>query len=80
MPLTFASKEEYLAKLEEMLEKEAEIDRLSVETIAEKDVEFVFEERLEIYSRLRLRVPKTHQQHIRENTNLRVVIDVVHDP
>ncbi len=60
MPLTFDSKQEYLLKLQEMLEKESLIDRLNVEIIAEKDVQFKFEERLEIYCRMRLRVPKTH--------------------
>jgi len=29
---------------------------------------------------MRLRIPKTHQQHIRENTLLRVIIPVVRDP
>jgi len=44
-----------------MLDKEAEIERLSIETVAEEDVEFQFEEQLEIYCKMRLRVPKTHQ-------------------
>ena len=76
MPILFKSKVEYLAKLEEMIEKEAEAERLSAETIAEADIEYEFVERLEIYSLLRMRVPKTNQQHLRENTMLRVVIPI----
>ena len=61
MPLTFSSKKVYLEKLEELLDGEAEIERLSTETVAEEGVEFQFEEQLEIYCKMRLRVPKTHQ-------------------
>lgn len=61
MPLQFASKHDYICKLKELLIIESEVERLSIEMIAEKNIEYVFEERLEIYSRLRLRVPKTIQ-------------------
>ena len=37
---------------------------------------FEFEEVLEIYCRMRMRVPKTNQQHIREQTILSVVIPI----
>ena len=60
MPLRFEDKHDYLEKLVELLEKESLIERLNVETIAETNVEFEFEEVLEIYCRMRLRVPKTH--------------------
>jgi len=60
MPLTFETKEFYLFKLEEFLEKESEIERLNLETIAESNVAYEFEERLQIYCKMRLRVPKTH--------------------
>ena len=62
MPLSFASKEHYLAKLTELLFVEAECERLNTEMIAEKDIPFRFKERLEIYSALWLEVPKTIQQ------------------
>lgn len=80
MPLTFGSKQQYLEKLQEMIEKEAVIERLAVETVAEADIEFEFEEILEIYCRMRLRIPKTHQKHLRENTMLRVVIPILGHP
>lgn len=62
VPLAFQSKDDYLCKLKELLVIERQVERLTTEMIAEKDVEFSFDERLEIYSRLRLRVPKTIQQ------------------
>lgn len=80
MPLKFDTKEFYLFKLEEFLDKEAQIERLGLETIAETNVAFEFEERLKIYCKMRLRVPKTHQQHLREHGLLRVVIPVLNDP
>ena len=80
MPTIFDSKQEYLDKLEEMLEKEAVIARLNVETIAEAGVEFQIDEILDIYCKMTLRVPKTHQQHFREYAMLRVVIPIVQDP
>ena len=43
--------------------------------IAEKNIPFKFEERLEIYSRLLLRVPKTIQQQIKDHVILSVVIN-----
>lgn len=60
MPVIFSCKEDYLAKLEELLDKEAEAERLSAETIGEGDIEFEFLERLEIYCTIRMRVPKTN--------------------
>lgn len=40
MPLTFETKDDYLNKLEECLDKEAEAERLSAETIGESGIEF----------------------------------------
>jgi len=80
MPLKFDTKEFYLFKLQEFLDKEAEIERLSLETIAEANVAFEFEERLKIYCKMKLRVPKTHQQQLREHALLKVVIPVLNDP
>ncbi len=59
MPIHFASKPDYLNKLTELVAVEAECERLKTESIAASHVPFAFEERLEIYSRLRLSVPKT---------------------
>lgn len=53
---------------------EAEVEKLNTEMIAEKNIYFEFEEQLEIYCRLRLEVPKTIQQQIREHVILSVVI------
>ena len=60
MPDTYDTKEEYVEKLKELIDAETEIDRLNTEVIAEKDVTFEFEETLEIYCRMKLRVPKTN--------------------
>ena len=60
MPLQFASKEDYVNKLLEILLTEAECERIKTESIAAKDISFVFEERLDIYSKLILKVPKVH--------------------
>ncbi len=54
MPIHFASKLDYVNKLIELVAVEAECERLKTESIAASNVPFVFEERLEIYSRLRL--------------------------
>ena len=60
MPTIFDDKRDYVEKLQELIETEAQINRLSIESIAEKDVEFTFEEILDIYCRMKLRVPKTN--------------------
>ena len=44
MPMQFENKREYIATLQELLETEAEIERLNTEVIAEKNVAFTFEE------------------------------------
>lgn len=80
MPLVFENKETYLAKLEELLDKEAQADSVELEMIGEAGVEFEFVERLAIYCKIKMHVPKTHQQHIRENTLLRITIPIVKDP
>ena len=74
MPLTFSNMKLYLDKLSELVLNEANYSRLETEIVAEKDVEFEFEERLDIYSKLRLRVSKQNQKHLRENALLRVMI------
>ena len=76
MPTIFDDKRDYVEKLQELIETEAQINRLSIESIAEKDVEFTFEEILDIYCRMKLRVPKTNQQFIREQAVLKVVIPI----
>ena len=63
-------------KLKEIIDAESKIDRLNTEVIAESNIEYEFEEILEIYCRMKLRVPKTNQQHIRENTMLSIVIPI----
>ena len=50
-----------MQKLTQLVRTEAEINKLMVESVAEKDVQFVFEEVLDIYCRRKLRVPKTNQ-------------------
>ena len=52
MPLQFASKSDYTAKLTELLLVEAECERLATESIADENVPFIFKERLEIYSKM----------------------------
>ena len=74
MPLQFASKIDYISKLIELLMVEAESERVRTESVAQKDIQFVFEQRLEIYSRLLLKIPKSVQQYIRKNVILSVVI------
>lgn len=75
MPLQFASKQDYVSKLTELLMVEAECERLKTEAVAASNISFVFEERLEIYSKLRLKIPKTIQQHIRQYVILSVAIE-----
>ena len=58
MPVHFASRDDYMKKLVELLAVEAECERLNTEMIAASNVSFSFLERLEIYSRLQLYVPK----------------------
>ena len=77
MPTSFSNKETYVQKLTELVKTEAQINKLMIESIAEKDVAFEFEEVLDIYCRLRLRVPKTNQQYINQQTILRVVIPLL---
>jgi hypothetical protein len=54
MPVHFASREDYIAKLIELVVVEAHCEKLNTEMIAAKNIPFLFEERLEIFSRLRL--------------------------
>ena len=61
MPLQFASKRDYVSKLTELLMVEAECERLKTESVAASDIAFEFEERLEIYSKLALKIPKALQ-------------------
>ena len=74
MPIHFASKTDYVSKLTELLRMEAESERLRIEMIAQRGISFTFVERLPIYSKLRLEIPKTIQQHIRNHVLLSVVI------
>ena len=76
IPIVFDSKQDYIRKLLELIETEAEIDRLNTEVVAEAGVSFVFKERLEIYCKIEMQVPKTNQQFIREHTILTVVIPI----
>ena len=54
MPVHFASKQDYIAKLIELLVVEAECEKLNTEMTAARNIPFHFEERLEIYSKLHL--------------------------
>ena len=64
IPTLFENKKTYIKMLYQILKAEEKVDRLNTEVIAEEKVDFVFEEILEIYCRIRMRVPKTIQQHI----------------
>ena len=64
IPPLFENKRTYMMVLYQILKAEEKVDRLNTEVIAEEKVDFVFEEILEIYCRIRMRVPKTIQQHI----------------
>ena len=74
IPLHFETKQDYISKLSEMLLVQAECDRLSVEMVAEKNVSYVFEEKLQIYSRMKLKIPKKLHEYIRQHTVMSVVI------
>ena len=74
MPLKFASKPEYVEKLKEFLMTEAECACLDTEMIAESNVYYEFVECREIFSLLRLQVPKEIHSHIREHVILSVAI------
>ena len=80
MPLVFTDRdgegdsELYLQKLNEMVQNEDQFSQIDSEIVAEKDVEFEFEERLKIYSRLKMKVSKKNQKYLRKNALLRVVI------
>mmetsp|Transcript_1551 Transcript_1551/g.2135 ORF Transcript_1551/g.2135 Transcript_1551/m.2135 type:complete len:129 (-) Transcript_1551:2234-2620(-) len=74
MPLQFASKSDYTAKLTELLMVEAECERIKTESIAADNVPYTWNERLEIYSRLTLMIPKNLQQFIRKHVVVSVAI------
>ena len=54
MPLQFACKEDYVSKLVELMMVEAESERVRTESVAQRNIPYVFDTRLEIYSRLTL--------------------------
>ena len=74
MPVHFASRDDYMKKLVELLAVEAECERLNTEMVAASSISYFFEERLEIYSRLQLQIPKRFNQFIREHAILSVFI------
>ena len=59
---------------------EAEAERMAAETIGTDSIYFVFEERLKIYSKLCMHIPKRYGPYLRESTHLRVLIPVIRDP
>lgn len=61
MPLRFASKNDYLAKLTELLFLESQCERINTEMYAEKDVQFQFDERHHVFSSLRMQVTRSLQ-------------------
>ena len=61
MPIQFACKEDYVSKLVELMMVEAESERMRTESVAQKNIPYVFDTRLEIYSRLTLWIPKDVQ-------------------
>ena len=62
--------------LKQIINAEEQVDRLNTEVIAKENVTFVFEEILQIYCRISIRVPKTIQQHITQHAILSVVIPI----
>ena len=76
IPTVFESRLEYGKTLRELIDKEAEIEKLNNEVITEKFIEFKIEKITNIYCRLRMRVPKIIQEYIRENVILSVVIPI----
>ena len=74
MPQRFESKRDYVAKLAELLLVQAECERANIEMVSAKNVRFMFNERLEIYSKLTLKIPKALQSHIRPNVIMSVAI------
>ena len=79
MPIQFASKTDYIMKLIELVKVEAECERIDSEMLALSNISFNFEERFEIFTKLCLQVPRDHQEHIRENTLLSVIIAAKND-
>lgn len=79
VPKTYKDRKQYLRTIKELIDTEAELERLQIETIAEKDVDYVFEERLKVYSRIRMQVSKANQEHLREHTSIAVVIPFAPD-
>ena len=77
IPERFECKLDYMRKLLELLRAEAEVEKLNTEVIAEEAIKYEFKERLEIYCRIEMRIPKTNQQHIRPQVLLSVVIPIV---
>ena len=61
MPLQFASKHDYESKLIELLMIEAKCEQVETEATNACGINFCFEERLKIYSKLRLSIPKKFQ-------------------
>ena len=76
IPLTFENRVAYMKMLKQIIDAEEIVDRLNTEVIAEDNVAFVFEEILEIYCRISMRMPKTIQQHITQHAILSVVIPI----
>lgn len=75
IPPKFESKEDYLSTLSNLLDNESQLERLNIEMYAEKDISFQFIERLEVYCKLSMRIPRTtNQQQIRENVMLCLLI------
>ena len=60
MPTQFANVEDYLSKLYELIETEAEVEQINQEAYAEKDVAFSFIEIYPITCKLEMWVPKTN--------------------
>lgn len=62
IPIKFESKEDYVSTLCKLLDNEAQLEQLNIEMYAESNISFQFKERLEVYCKLIMRVPKTANQ------------------
>ena len=65
MPVRFKTKEEYVNKLVSLIEMEAKCEQIDTEMFALPDLPFEFDERYEIFSKLRLQISRDYMEYIR---------------
>ena len=80
MPVRFKTKEEYVNKLVSLIEMEAKCEQIDTEMFALPDLPFEFDERYEIFSKLRLQISRDYMEYIRQGTLLSLVIPHLEGP